>query len=751
MSRYKAIGREIPLADGERKVTGHQKFVGDLNLPGMLHARPVMSPYAHARIESIDATAALEVAGVTAVLTAADLPNIPPTVRNRLFLARDRVIFAGQIVAMVLGETAAAAQDGVEQVWVSYDPLPTAATIDEALAADAPLVWPTGKPGETEEAAAHGTAMETEADDKPSNSPGGMTFSRGDIAAGLANADVVVENSFTTPFVHQSYLEPVSIAVQMEPWGGGATVWTGTQSQFYVRREVATVLGVEETAVRVVPVPPGGAFGAKFLTYELLVALLAQKMQRPVRLALTRGEDLLAMTPAPAMRFEAKVGMQKDGAITAVSANITVDNGCFPSSHGFAAFLLGSLYYSPNLQIHYRDVMTHKFSPGAYRAPGAPQAAFVINSLVDDAARQLGLDPLAVKMKNAVRPGQPLVNGDPCPLTGVEKVWAAAQQHPIWRNRETARANGRGVGLAAGMWLGGIEPMSASARLLHNGTLQIVIGSIDLTGTMTAFQQVAAETFGLELEQVTVTQADTATAGYAGGAGGSKIMYSMGPAVIKATQDALTQTLEIAGEEFEADPADLEIVEGHVQVRGVPDKRLSLQEIAGLTMRYGGKYAPVVGNGRHAVTERSPAFIVQIAEVGLDAETGEVAVHKLAVIQDLGKAINPLLAKGQMAGGAMQGLGWALYERLAHNEDGSLITGSWMDYTVPHFAHAVPELDLVVVEEPSPHGPFGARGIAEPPIIPTAGAVANAIADISGKRVTALPMTPPRVLATLTG
>ncbi|MEM7113018.1 MAG: xanthine dehydrogenase family protein molybdopterin-binding subunit [Chloroflexota bacterium] len=749
MSQYKIVGQEIRLTDGDKKVTGHQQFMGDIKLPGMLHARPVMSPYAHARIESIDVEAALAVEGVTAVLTADDLPKIPQRVRNRLFLARDRVIFAGQVVAMVLGETAVAAADGAEQVWVEYEPLPAAVTIDEAAAPDAPLVWPTGKPGETEEAAAHGTAMETSEsdDDRPSNIPNQTTFTRGDIDAGFAAAATVVEHDFTTSFVHQSYLEPVSIVAQMEPWGGGATVWTGTQSPFYVRREVANVLGVEETAVRVITVTPGGAFGAKFLTYELLVALIAQKMQRPIRLALTRGEDLLATTPAPAMRFRAKVGLDQAGMLTAISADITVDNGCFPSSHGFAAFLLGSLYFSPNLLVNYRDVMTHKFSPGAYRAPGAPQAAFVINTLLDEAAEKLGLDPLLVKKQNAVRPGQPLITGDLCPLTGVEKVWAAAEAHPIWQNRAEAEAKGRGVGLAAGMWLGGIEPMSANARLQLDGSLHIVMGATDLTGQTTSFSQVAAETFGLDIDKVKVTQADTSAAGYAGGAGGSKIMYSMGPAIMKATKDALVQTLEIAAEEFEADPADLEIVEGQVQVRGVPDKRIGLGEIAGLTMRYGGKYAPVVGNGRHAVTERAPAFIIQIAEVEVDADTGEVVVHKLAVIQDVGQAINPLLLKGQMAGGTMQGLGWALYEGMGHDEGGSLITGSWMDYTVPHFTHAVPDLDLVIVQELSPNGPFGARGVAEPPIIPTAGAVANAIAAATGKRVTALPMTPPRVQA----
>lgn len=747
MSEYKAIGRELPLTDGDRKVTGHLKFAGDVQLPGMLHARLITSPYAHARITNIDTSAALEVEGVTAVLTAADLPNIPPNARNRLMLARDRVIFAGQPVAIVLGETLAAAQDGVEHVWVDYDPLPAAISLDEAAADNAPLVWPTGKPGETGEADAHGAAVDTDSgESKPSNKTGETTFSRGDVAAGFAAASVIVERTFTTSFVHQSYMEPVTIVVQMDEWTGGATVWTGTQAPFYVREQVADVLGVTETAVRVIPAPPGGAFGAKFLSYELLVAIVAQKMNRPVRFALTRSEDMLATTPAPAMRFHAKVGLGSDGKLTALAADITVDNGCFPSSHGIAAYLMSSYYQFPHMHVVYRDVMTHKFSPGAYRAPGATQASFVIDSLVDEAARQAGLDPLAVKIANASKPGDPLPDGSPWPIMGLDKVFEAAQSHPVWQNRDKAQANGRGVGLAIGGWMGGLEPMAASVRLLRNGNIQVVVGSADLTGTLTGFKQVAAESFGLDVDQVEVVQADTSVAAYAGGAGGSKMMYSMGPAIIQAAEDARAQAFEIASNEFEADSADLELVDGQVRVRGVPDKQISLSQIAGMTMRFGGKYAPVVGNGRHAVTQRSPAFSAQIAEVEVDRDTGEVTVHKLVVIQDVGRAINPLLVKGQMAGGAMQGLGWALYEGMAHDEAGTLLTGSFMDYTIPHFAHAVPEMDLVIVEVPSEYGPFGARGVGEPPIIPTAAAVANAIRDAANVRVTDLPMTPPRVL-----
>lgn len=752
MSEYKQIGRPKPLLDGFDKVTGRTRYAPDLSVPGMLHARFVTSPHAHATIENIDVSAALEVPGVTAVLTAADLPHISPAARNRLLLARDQVIFAGQPVALVLAEDLGAAQDAVDNVWVDYDVLPAVITLDEALAEGAPLVWPSGMPGETGEAAAHGANVGGDKKEKkPSNIAGESKFERGNLAEGFAAADVVVERPFTTAMVHQSYLETHSMLVQPDPMGQGATVWTSTQAPFYVREEVADVLGVEETSVRVIPTPVGGAFGAKFLLYELLVAAAAQAVNRPVKLALTRSEDMLAANPAPSAQFHIKLGMKQDGTITTLEGDVTFDAGCYPSQHGIAAFLLGSLYQIPHLQIRYTEVLTHKLSTAAYRAPGAPQAAFVLESMIDEAARQLNLDPLAVRLQNASQPGEPMAHGKPWSTMGMTEVLQALQAHPAWQNRAEARAKGRGVGIAIGGWPGGIEPTAASCQLHRDGTLHVHVGSVDLTGTTTGFALMAAEAFGVTPDKVRIISGDTSTAAFAGATGGSKITYMVGPSVIKAAQDARQQVMEIAANELEADVADVEVVDGRVQVKGVPDRAIQLAEIAQKTMRFGGKYAPVVGNGRHANTKSSPGFAAQLAEVSVDEETGEVTVHKLVVVQDVGQVINPLTLEGQIMGGAMQGLGWALYEQMVHDSYGTPLTGSWMDYNVPHFVHAVPEFEAVFVEVPSEHGPFGARGAGEPPIIATAAAVGNAIADATHARLTDLPMTAPRVIAALKG
>jgi len=750
MTAYKTIGRPQPLKDGKEKVSGELRYATDVKMPGMLYGRLVTSPYAHARVLGIDREAALDVSGVVRVLTAADLPHIPPSKRQHLLLARDRVIFNGHPVALVLAESEGAAADGAQAVSVDYDPLPAAATVEQALAEDAPLVWPEGVPSGSEEGGAHGAdvgADEEEENAPPTNVSGERSFERGDVAAGFAAADVIVERTFTTPGVHQSYLEPHATLVQPDPVHGGATVWTSTQAPFYVREEVAGVLGVPESDVRVVPTPVGGAFGGKFVLYEPLVALAARITGRPVRLILTRLEEMLAANPALPSRIRVKVGAQRDGSLTALEADLIFDAGCYPGApYGIAAYLLGSAYRVPNLDIQAHEVLTFKPSTGAYRAPGAPQAFYALESAIDELARLLEIDPLALRLQNAARTGDEMAGGRPWPSMGMKEVLEALAEHPAWKERDAARAAGRGVGVAVGGWPGGTQPAAAACRLNRDGLLQVHVGSVDLTGTSTGFALLAAEAFGVTPEQVRVVNDDTASAPYAGAAGGSKITYTVGPAVIEAAEEARAQVLEVAAEEFEASPADLEIVDGFVQVRGVPDRRLSLGEIARETMRFGGRHRPIMGRGRHADTTRSPGFCAQLAEVEVDEETGHVRVVRQVLVQDVGRAINPLTVRGQMMGGATQGLGWAMYELLAYDEQGQLLSGSWTDYGVPHFDQAAPSIETVIVEVPSDHGPYGARGVGEPPVIATAAAVANAIADAAGVRLTALPMTPPRVL-----
>ncbi len=752
MSDLSYVGLPTPLIDGPAKITGNLKFTGDLKLAGMLHARFVLSTYAHANISGIDASAALAVPGVQRVLMADDLPAVTPSSRAKLMLARDRVIFVGQPIAMVLADTPTAAADGAELVDVDYEPLEAVTSIDAALADGAPVIWPTGIPTGAEDEGAHGadTGGESEEDEgEASNIAGKTHMEQGDVAAAFAQADVVVERTFETPMVHQSSIETQGWVVQPNPINGGVTMWGSLQSPFGARQDVANTLGVPESDVNVYGMPVGGGFGAKFGLYEPLIALVAVTVGRPVSLILTRGEELLTTNPAPALRVEAKLGFSADGSLLAMQSNVIADTGVYPSGlGGFAAMQFASFYRCENLLLESTNVVTNKQSVGAYRAPTSPTAFMAVETLFDEAAAALGIEPVELRLKNAARAGDPAPGGGEFPVIGMVETLEAAREHPLWRNREESRAQGRGVGIAIGGWMGGLEPGASVCKLNRDGVLQVQIGTADLSGTPTSFALLAAEAYGVEPERVRFVYSDTDSAPYGGGVGGSKTLYTLGAAVVRAAEEARSQTLAIAAEEFEVSAEDLEIVDGRVQVRGFPDRSISLGELAGKAMTFDGKYEPVHGNGRQAITDRAPSFCAQIAEVEVDEETGDVSLLNLAVVQDVGRAINPLAVEGQMQGGAVQGVGWALLEEMRYDDDGQLLTGSWMDYAMPDAVQAAP-IDTQIIEVPSVSGPYGARGVGEPPVIPTVAAIANAVAHATGVRMTQTPMTAPRVLTAL--
>ena len=751
MSEFTFVGKPTPAVDGGEKVTGNLKYTADLKLGGMLHARFVLSTYAHAKIADIDASAALAVPGVRHVVSAADLPDLVPHSRMNLLLARDRVIFVGQPVAVVLADSLEAAADGAELVEVDYEPLEAATHMDAALADGAPLVWPMGIPRGAGDEAAHGAEAGGEAGGKEeaSNIAGSTKIERGDVKAAFADSDVIVERIFETPMVHQSSIETQALVVQPNPLTGGASVWGSLQNPFGARWDIAEVLGVPESDVNVYGMPVGGAFGAKFGLYEPLVALLASTVGQTVSLVLTRGEELLTTNPAPALRMSAKLGFKGDGKLLAMQTNVIADTGIYPSGlGGFAAMQFASFYPCENVLLESTNVVTFKQSVGAYRAPTSPTSFMAVETLFDEAAEQLGMDAIELRLKNAAKGGDAMPDGGEFPAIGMVETLEAAREHPLWKHRDETRKNGRGVGVAIGGWMGGLEPGASVCKLNRDGVLQVQIGTADLSGTPTTFALLAAETFGIDPDKVRFVYSDTDSAPYGGGVGGSKTTYTLGNAVIRAAAEARQQTLAIAAEEFEVAAEDLEIVDGRVQVRGFPDRSIGLGEIAGKSMTFGGKYEPVQGNGRQAVTDRAPSFSAQIAEVEVDEETGEVNLLNLAVVQDVGRALNPLAVEGQMQGGAIQGVGWALYEEMRYDDDGQLLSGSWMDYAMPDAVQAAP-VETQILEVPSESGPFGARGVGEPPVIATIAAIANAVAHATGVRLTQTPMTAPRVLEAL--
>ncbi len=753
VTEFKAVGQRIPIVDGLEKVTGRARYTADLTLPGMLHARPVLSPYAHARIVSIDVEAARQAPGVVAVLTADDLPiKRAPTNRNSAILAQGRVLFRGQPVAVVIGETEAAAQDGVDLVMVDYEELPAAVDPVAAMSDSAPQVWPNGLPkGDVDLAEAHaGAAAEAGQHAGHGNVVNTASFNRGDVNVGFAEADLVVERSYRCGIVHQGYLEPHAAVAAWDAIKGELTIYTSTQGQYLVRDENARLFKLPKNKVRVVPMVVGGGFGAKYGIVEPLVSAASIVLKRPVRLVLSRSEDFLATTPSPAVIFEVKSGAKRDGSLTALQARVIVDTGAFPFRlHSIISILLGGYYNFPHLDIQAFEVLTNKVPVGAYRAPGAPQATFAIESQMDEMARQLGLDPLEFRLKNAVQTGDPMPSGDPWPHIGLRACLEAARQHPLWLNRAQLTEPGkRGVGLAAGGWVGGTAPANAVCRPDSDGTINIHIGSIDISGSNNAMVAIAAEVLGVSPDQIRIISGDTATGPYAANSGGSMITYTVGSAVMKAAEDARRQLLSIAGDLLEASPDDLEIRDGKISVRGVPDKGMTIADVAGKALDYGSKHAPVLGQGGSAINENAPGFTAQLAEVEIDPTTGRLDVKRNVIIQDVGRAINPLIVEGQIHGGASQGLGYGLYEEMVYDENGQLLSASFMDYTMPQ-AGRMPEFEIEMIENPTPYGPLGARGIGEPPIVAGAAAVANAVAAATGTRLTEIPMRAERVWTAL--
>ena len=765
-SQHNAVGKPTRRQDALDKVTGRTRYAGDLDFPGLLHARLVLSPYAHARILLIDTSAALEVPGVVAVYTAETLKmaNAHSSSRSQAPLASKEAYWSGHPVALVLAETEAAAADGVSLVDVEYEPLPAVLDALAALEPKSPLAR-TREEGEVAEiaggdahAAVGGGVVEEQKEELSENVCDTTHYVFGDIEVGLREADVVVEHSYTTSPVHQSYLEPQSITVVPSQGGRHLDVWASSQGMFGVRSDIAEALNMPERQIRVESVPIGGAFGGKFGLIEPLAAAAAHASNHPVRLVYTRQEDLLAANPAPSTMITVKLGAKRDGTLVAMQAKVVFDSGAYAGAGAsLGGYILTSTYRCPNIDIRCYEVLTNKVSVGAYRAPGAPQATFALESTVSELIRALDMDDLAFRKKNGLKGGDPTIDKrrPQWPRIGLLECIDTLEQHPLWAHRntqqqvpESLKGYKIGYGVSVGGWPGGTEPAAAACRLEKDGTFTVAIGTVDLTGSDTSMALIAAEALGTSSSSVVVAHDNTDTMPYSGGTGGSKTTYAMGPAVLAAAQDARTQVLSVASEMLEASPEDLELEDGKVVVKGVPGKSIELTKIAEATMRFAGQYAPVYGRGRAANKVSSPMYAAHLAKVAVDPETGEVRVLDYVAVQDVGFAINPAEVEGQIEGGVTQGIGWALFEGFVYDENGQLLTSTLMDYALP-LSRNVPNITPVLVKVPSALGAFGSKGVGEPPVVPVAAAIANAVRDAVGVRVTQLPMTPERVFTAL--
>ena len=723
--------------EGRGKADGSTKFTADLDLPGLLHVQLVLSHLPSARIRGVDVAAARSAPGVVAVVLGADLPAVEAAGPEKP-LALERVFYAGQPVAAVIAESEAAAWDAASLVEIDFDALPVVAGPDQAMAKDAPEVLEANSEGSEGDASMHGAATDSESEPvrRPRNVSSVANYKRGDVDAGLAQADVLVKATYRLAGVNHSFMEPHVAIVRPEP-GGGVTIWTPTQGHLVVRDEIAKVLRVAPREVRVIPMPVGGGFGGKVILLEALLSLLARKLGRPVRLVLTRQQEFLLGRPAPAARFKIELGAKRDGTLVGLRALYDYDNGAVGGWHaGITGSFLGGTYQIPNFELTGYEVATNKTPVDAYRAPGGPQAYFALESAMDELALKLAMDPIELRLRNASREGDPSADETPWPRIAMVECLEAARRHPLYT---APTGPGEGIGVAVGSWGGARSPAAAGCRVEPDGTVSVLIGTPDISGSSTGLAIIAAEAFGISADKVRVDVGDSGVAPQGPVAGGSQTTYSIGGAVYEAALEARRQLLDIATEELEAAPEDLEIVDGRVTVRGVPERFVEITRLVTLSSEFMGRHKPIQAMGRSAVQGRSPAFTVHIARVRTDPETGAFQLTGYAAIQDVGRAINPPEVLGQIHGGAVQSLGRAFGEQLVYDEDGQLRSGTFLDYELPT-ADQIPVIDVELIEVPSPFGPLGAKGVGEPPAIPGVAALTNALARATGVRVRDVPI-----------
>jgi CO/xanthine dehydrogenase Mo-binding subunit len=753
----KGVGLAIPRADGAEKVTGKTEYVADLKPKGMLHAKLLRSPHAHARIKKIDTSKAKALPGVRAVVTAADIPGLKkkaPT-RSHAVLAIDRAVFVGQPVAAVAADELAIAEEACDLIEVEYEVLPAAVDPLDAMQVGAPPVADAGTEADTSEALAHSGVAAAKSEAKPSkavNISQQAKLNRGDVAKAFAESDVIVEKTYRIPMVHQGYLEPHAVLAQWDQQGN-LTLWASTQGSFNTRSETADILGLEENQVKVIPVECGGGFGGKIRALcEPITAVLAKATGRPVRYVMTRREELEAGNPAPQVIIKLKTGVKRDGTLMALDADTIIEAGAFSGAVlTMSAVFIASVYKFPTFEVRGFEVLTHKPSIAAYRAPTAPHTFFAIDSQMELMARELGVDAVEFRMRHLMQEGDPMANGQKWQSNGAKQVLARIAEHPLWKNRAKWSAqsgkNGKGLcgtGLAVGGWIPGLQPTGATVRLNPDGSLNVLTGQVDIAGTNIALAQIAATAYGIDIDKVKITTGDTDVAPMTGLSAGSKTIYTVGTAVLEAAKDARKQTLQIAAAEMEAAVDDLEIEDGRVVIRGVPDKHVTLASIGKKGNLYMSKIPPVLGVSHPAFAVQAPAFAAELAKIEIDPDTGQTTIHDFVVVQDAGKAINPLGVEGQMQGGAVQSIGIALTEAMMYDKTGRLMNPSLLDYRKLTAAD-LPNIETIIVEVPAPAGPFGARGVGEPPIVPAPAALANAVHDATGVRLTELPLSPERI------
>jgi CO/xanthine dehydrogenase Mo-binding subunit len=753
---FDAVGKSPIRHDGADKVTGRAKYGADTNMPGMLYGKILRSPHAHAVIKSVDTGAAEALPGVYSVVTSADWPETSMkltdlaegSIHNLGFLsmnilARGKALYKGHAVAAVAAVNPHVAEQAVALIKVDYEVLKPVLTAADAMKPDAPILHDR-LAAVSSPALRPGGLLEDDAASMQTNISNKFEFSLGDLEQGFRDADIIVEKETTTQAVHQGYIEPQAGVAHWQA-DGKVTVWSSSQGQFTVRDQTARFLGIPVGQVKAVPMEIGGGFGAKGITYvEPVAALLSRKSGRPVKVQLTRTEVFEGTGPTSGTQIKVKVGATKDGKIIAAEAELVYEAGAFPGSPvGAAIQCMMGQYDIPNAHLTAIDVVINRPKAAAYRAPGAPAAAFAMETALDELAEKLEIDPLDFRLMNSGKEGSRRVTGPVNPLVGYIETLQAAKDHQHYNTKLDGKMRGRGV--ASGFWGNNSGPASALAVVNSDGTVNLTEGSPDIGGSRVAMAMHVAEVLNIPVEDIKPQVGDTDTIGFTSNTGGSSATFKSGWACYNAAQSVKEQMVLRAAKIWEIPEEDVEYKEAVLQHKSDPELKLTFKQIAARMIPTGG---PIVGSAGVNPPGPGPSIGVHVVDVEVDPETGKVEILRYTAVQDAGKAIHPDYVEGQIQGGAVQGIGWALNEEYVYNDSGVMLNSSFLDYRMPTTLD-LPMIDTVIVEIANPNHPYGVRGVGEVPIVPPMAAISNAIYDAIGIRMNDLPMSPDKILEAL--
>lgn len=739
---YKVIGTSPVRHDGVDKVTGRAEYGNDVKISGTVYARMLRSPYAHARIVSIDTSKAEKHPGVLAVVTSADFPepvarvedlgedmvNIAHLSAN--CLARGKVFYKGHAVAAIAARSLHEAEEAVKLIEVEYETLPPVTWVEDGMKDDAPIIHDdvfTDSMGKLS--------------DKPSNVAKHLHFERGDVVKGFKEADVVIEREYKTATVHQGYIEPHAATAHWNS-DGLLNVWTTTQGSFVAQLQISAVLDIPVSQVTVTPTEIGGGFGGKISVYlEPVAAVLSRKCGRPVKISMDRADVFEATGPTPASVVRVKLGATRDGKIVAGESWIAFEAGAFPGSAvGAACMCVFSCYDVPNAVVDGFDVVVNKPRTQAYRAPGSTHVCLAVEPIVDDIARELGVDPLEFRLQNAAREGTVRVDGPVYPRVGGVEVLEAVKASDHWNS--PLEGPNRGRGFAFGFWFNIGRRSSVTAHVNIDGTVNLVEGCPDIGGTRTSLSMQLAETIGVSVDKIHPRVVDTQSVGFNAITAGSRITMATGMAAYNAGLAIREKMAERAALLWECEADAVEYDDG---IFRSGEKSISFQDLAERLDDTGG---PITVNGEAHPMGFSNAFGAHLVDIEVDPETGKVTVLRYTAVQDAGKAVYPPYVEGQLQGGATQGIGWALNEEYIYDSEGRMENPTFLDYRIPT-ALDLPMIETIIVEVPNPEHPYGVRGVGETPIVPPPAAMANAIYNAAGVHMTELPMSPPKLCAAI--